>query len=156
MSTSYLKKGDVQNPVDRKTVNLAKKGWEIKQKIVELEGQLKAVNDKIIDQVPAGFTIVIPGLVQIPVAETQRFSITNPDAVRSVLKTRFDDLVDTKTSYTLTKKLKEMVLSGDDQDGLAIRAYIGDKTTVALRYLAAKPVKSTSAIKLFQKSSFTD
>ena len=64
---------------------------------------------------------------------------------------RFDDLVDSKTNYTLTKKLKTMVLSGDDSTGMSIRGYIECTKSVGLSYRAAKPVQPKAAVKPVKK-----
>lgn len=121
-----------------KLTRLGLAGYNATKEIKSQQEILKGVNQKIVDLMDPGYTLILDGLVQIPVAEREGFILDNPEAIRSILGERFDDLVDERTSYTATPKLKELVADDDSELAKALRPHTKVTTSVSVSYRGGK------------------
>lgn len=117
---------------------LVRGGWEIKKRMEADAEALKAINDKLLELLPVGGAVEIPG-AKVQHIERTTLEIVDVPKLASALGPRFTDLVDTKTKYGVTDKLEELAFSGDG--GVIqeqIRASIQVKTSRSITYRATK------------------
>lgn len=115
---------------------LLEHGWEIKREIDALESELKEINRRFVEGFGSGTSLVIPGVCRVSIAERESVKITNDKKLREVLgDQRFDDLVNTKVSYSPTEKLIEMSCDVDNPLAKQVRKYLttGRSETVTWR-----------------------
>lgn len=116
-------------------VGLACDGWTIKQKIDALQKELKAITEKLENSLGAGAALVVDNVCRVTLSSRQIFKLMDVGRAESLLGGRFADLVETNTEYTLTDKLKNIVLDPDHplSDGLRGCILVKESMTVSFR-----------------------
>ncbi len=122
-------------PLDRSTLKLMLKGWDIKKKIDDLEAELKGINAHFIEGYGAPASLIIPGVCRIAVAARESVKIKDEQALMALLGDRFADLVNTSTKYSPTDKLQDIASSADDPLSKPLRKLltVGKTETVTWR-----------------------
>jgi len=120
-------------------VALALQGFSIKGQIENLEGQLKAINDRLENSLGPGSVLVIEGVCRIPIASRQTFKLTDPETCKALLGGRFDDLVYSSVEYTLTDKCKAIVLDPDHPLSESLRACVAIKESRSVTFRPIRP-----------------
>lgn len=118
-------------------VALAMDGWSLKLRIDALQAELKAINSKLEDAIGAGAKLRIEGICTVNVTGRQIITLTNVELAKQVLGGRFTDLIYERTEYTLTDKLKELVLDADHPLSESLRSCIQIKDSVSVTFRAA-------------------
>lgn len=118
-------------------VALAVDGWNLKLRIEALQAELKAINNKLEWIIGAGAKLRVEGVCTVNVSDRQTITLTDVGIARQVLGGRFTDLVDERTEYTLTDKLKELVLDADHPLSESLRGCIQVKDSVSVTFRAA-------------------
>ena len=118
-------------------VGLAVDGWIVKQKIDALQKELKTITTALENSLGAGAALTVPGACRVTIAERTTFNLKDPLHARQLLGGRFEDLVQTSLDYTLTDKLKELVLDGDHALSAGLRECIEVKTSTSVTFRAA-------------------
>lgn len=118
-------------------VALAQDGWDLKLRIDSLQTQLKAINEKIQNALGAGAKLRVDGLCTVSVSGRQNLSLTDVELCRLLLGGRFQDLVDERTEYTLSDRLKEIVLDADHPLNASLRQCVQIKESVSVSYRPA-------------------
>jgi len=73
--------------------DLIVRGWEKKQEIDRLKGELDDINARLIEAVEPGTTILVDDTCQVPVASRETIKVTDPAALLDALGERYPDLV---------------------------------------------------------------
>ena len=118
-------------------VELAMDGWNLKLRIEALQAELKAINNKLEEAIGAGAKLRVEGVCTVNVSGRQTITLTDVGMARQVLGGRFMDLVDERTEYTLTDKLKELVLDADHPLSESLRGCIQVKDSTSVTFRAA-------------------
>lgn len=118
-------------------VTLAVDGWNLKLRIEALQAELKAINSRLEETIGAGAKLRVEGVCTVNVSGRQIITLTDVGIARQVLGGRFTDLVDERTEYTLTDKLKELVLDADHPLSESLRGCIQVKDSVSVTFRAA-------------------
>ena len=79
------------------------------------------------------------GQVKLTLTERETIQITNVEQMQAMLGGRFEDLVETRLSYTLSDKLKTMLADGDHPLSEGLRACCAFKTNGSVTYRPVKP-----------------
>jgi len=120
-----------------KLVELAMNGWDLKLRIEALQAQLKGINEELQETTGAGAKLWIESICTVNVTGRQIITLTNVELAKQVLGGRFTDLVNEHTEYTLTDKLKELVLDADHPLSESLRSCIQIKDSVSVTFRAA-------------------
>ena len=70
---------------------------------------MKAITGQLENSLGAGAKLSVDGLCSVTISERTTFSLTDPAHAQEILAGRFEDLVATAVSYTLTDKFKDLV-----------------------------------------------
>lgn len=138
-----LPAGQIENDgrvttADAGLVALAADGWIIKQKIDALQKELKTITDALQNSLGAGASLALDGLCKVTISGRQSFKLADPDKCAAILGGRFADLVDTTIEYTLSDKLKEIVLDPDHPLSDGLRGCVQIKDSVSVTFRAGK------------------
>lgn len=101
-------------PLDRSTLKLMLKGWDIKKKIDALEKDLKDINDHFVQGYGAPTSLIMAGVCRVKVQARERVGIKDVTALQALLGAEFDDLVKTSLCHTPTQALQDMSSSADE------------------------------------------
>lgn len=112
-------------------------GWDLKLRIDGLQTQLKAINEKIQNALGAGAKLRVDGLCTVNVSGRQSLTLTDVEMCRLLLGGRFQDLVDERAEYTLSDRLKDIVLDADHPLNAGLRQCVQVKDSVSVSYRAA-------------------
>jgi len=142
MPCAKLPSGQIENggqvvSADPSLVELASDGWTIKQKIEALKKELKVITDKLENTLGAGSTLTVHGLCKATISGRERFVLIDPDRARALLGGRFDDLVNSSVSYTLTDKLKALVSDPDEPLAEPLRGCVAVEYSTSVAFRAA-------------------
>lgn len=137
-----LPRGQIENggqviSADPDLVALASDGWTIKQKIEVLQKELKVITDRLQNTLGAGSTLTVDGVCKATISGRESFVLIDPDRARAFLGGRFDDLVDSTVSYTLTDKLKALVNDPDEPLSEPLRGCVAVKYSTSVAFRAA-------------------
>lgn len=121
-------------------VSLACDGWSIKQRIDALQKELKTITTKLENSLGAGSTLAVDNVCRVTLSARQTFSLTDPDKCEAILGGRFSDLVDSSIEYTLTNKLKDIMLDPDHPLSAQLRACIAIKEGITVTFRPGKPL----------------
>lgn len=116
-------------------VALVVDGWELKQQIEALQKQLRTITDKLQNSLGAGTSLTVEGVCRATISSRQVFVLSDVHKCQAFLGGRFADLVDESVEYTLTNKLKEIVLDPDHPLSAGLRdcVLIKESTSVSFR-----------------------
>jgi hypothetical protein len=112
---------------------LVSDGLDIKREIDLLQGRLDLINAEIVAKTGQffddglGTVHVHVGAIDCKITKRDIVAITDGEALRGVLKKRFDDLVRTKITYAPERRLIEMATDADDLKGRRAAAYLAIK-----------------------------
>jgi hypothetical protein len=122
-------------PLDPADVRLVMQGWSIKKQIDELEAQLKAIQEQLIEAHGAGASLIVHGVCRASIAERESVRIQDAERLKQVLGFRFTDLVKTEVSYKPQPKLIEMACDADEplQPAIGACLTVGKSATVTWR-----------------------
>jgi hypothetical protein len=118
----------------------AVRGWELKQQIDKLKGELDDINARLIEAVEPGTTILVDDTCQVPVASRETIKVTDPAALSAALGERYPDLVSESVSYKLSDKLKALAADADDPIGRQVAAALSISQSVTVSYRGGKPL----------------
>lgn len=118
-------------------VALAMDGWDLKLRIEALQAELKAINSRLEEAIGADAKLWIEGVCTVNVTGRQTITLINEELARQVLGGRFTDLVNERTEYTLTDKLKELVLDADHPLSESLRSCLQIKDSISVTFRAA-------------------
>lgn len=118
-------------------VKLAVDGWSLKLRIDALQAELKAINSELEETIGAGAKLRIEGICTVNVTGRQTITLTDVGLAQQVLGGRFTDLVNERTEYTLTDKLKELVLDADHPLSESLRSCLQIKDSTSVTFRAA-------------------
>lgn len=119
-------------------VALACDGWVIKQKIDALQKELKTITEKLENSLGAGAALAVDDVCRVTLSSRQTFKLVNVDKCEALLGGRFSDLVSTSIEYTLTDKLKDIVLDPDHPLSEGLRGCIVVKDSLAVTFRPGK------------------
>jgi len=120
-------------------LQLVQQGWTYREAKEVADAALKATNTALLEAVGVGYTITVNGLCSAGLTERETAKVTDPDTLRQVLGSRFEDLVVTTVSYKPTDKLFEIV---SDPDHL-LREHVLDCITFDVsQTVTYRPVKA--------------
>jgi hypothetical protein len=88
---------------------LAAEGWAIKVQIDDLKARLDVITDALQNSLGAGAALVVDGQCRVTLSERLTYVLKDVERCKGLLGGRFDDLVASSVTYTLTDKLKELV-----------------------------------------------
>lgn len=120
-------------------VALALRGWTLKRQIEDWQKELKAINDHLENSLGAGASVEVAGVCRATVAARQTFKLTDVDTCQSLLGGRFTDLVETSVEFTLSEKLKAIVLDPDHPLSAGLRGCVQIKDGVSVSYKPIRP-----------------
>ena len=118
-------------------VALAVNGWNLKLRIEALQAELKAINSRLEETIGAGAKLRVEGVCTVNVSDRQTITLTDAWLCQQVLGGRFTDLIYERTEYTLTDKLKELMLDADHPLSESLRSCIQIKDSVSVTFRAA-------------------
>ena len=119
-------------------VALACDGWVIKQKMEALQKELKAITDKLENSLGVGAALAVDGVCRVTLGNRQTFKLTDVDKCAALLGGRFADLVDSSIEYTLSDKLKAIVLDPDHPLSKELRGCVLIKNIAAVTFRPGK------------------
>ena len=117
-------------------VALVMDGWDLKQQIEALQKQLKVITDKLQNSLGAGASLTIKEVCKMTVSGRQALSLTDVETCQQLLGGRFYDLIEERTEYTLTSKLKDIVLDPDHPLSAGLRGCIAIRDSMAVTFRA--------------------
>lgn len=126
-------------PLPAKMARLLLQGWQARRKLDEAEATLKAMNERIAQELGAGAVAAVEGVCRVSVAERRTVKVLDAVRLRGVLGARFDDLVKTTVSYKAEPLLQDMASDGDDPLAPSLRECLGVSSSVAVTWRADKP-----------------
>ncbi|MDD3938021.1 hypothetical protein [Rhodoferax sp.] len=125
-------------PLERSTLKLMLKGWDIKKKIDALEAELKGINAHFIDGYGAPTSLIMPGVCRVAVAERESVKIVDEAKLQALLGERFKDLVKASTKYAPTEQLQEIASSADDPLAKPLRKLLSVAKSETVTWRAEK------------------
>lgn len=118
-------------------IELAIQGWKLKLQIDALQTQLKAVSEKLQNALGAGAKLRVDGVCVVSVSGRQSMTLTDVGLCQQLLGGRFQDLVAERAEFTLSDKLKEIVLDADHPLSAGLRQCVQVKDSVSVSFRAA-------------------
>lgn len=125
-----------QSGCPRELAQIVQDAWTVKRQIDLLETRLCSLNAQIEGAIEAGQAVVLEHTCRATRVVRQIVKIDKPDQVLAVLgEQRFSDLVDEKTTYIPTVKLKGM-LEDDDELANALVGALSVSESTSIQYRA--------------------
>lgn len=113
--------------------------WNTKQGVDDAREDLEHLNAQLLDAYGPGCVLEIAGQARLTLTERETIAITQVEQMKAVLGGRFEDLVDTRQTYTLSDKLKELLADADHPLSEALRACCTVKASSSVTYRPVKP-----------------
>lgn len=117
-------------------VALVINGWELKQQIDDLQKRLRAITDQLQNSLGAGAKLTVDGVCRATISERQSFVLSDVRKCQAFLGGRFADLVEESVDYTLSDKLKTIVLNPDHPLSAGLRDCVVIKNSLTVTFRA--------------------
>lgn len=118
-------------------VELAQDGWALKLKIESMLQDFKAINDKLQKALGVDVKLRVEGLCTVNISGRKKLTLIDADLCQQLLGGRFSDLIDERTEYNISDKLKEIVMDADHPLCESLRSCIEIKESVSTNYRPA-------------------
>ena len=116
--------GDESAPLDDDSVQLLACGWALRMEIETMKDELDAINEALLEAHGPGCSLIIPATCRASLAERRVPKVVSAEKLRTILGSRFGDLVREEVSYKAESKLLAMAADGDEPLAPALRECI--------------------------------
>lgn len=112
---------------DADLLTLAAEGWAIKGQIDDLKTRLDGITAALQNSLGHDVALVVDGQCRVTLSERLTYAVKDVETCKRLLGGRFDDLVASSVTYTLSDRLKELM---QEEEHPLVKSGLGECITL--------------------------